>query len=133
MRAASFFLLVLPLFGQEYTIKALSRHPLTNESIITLARAGFDEGFIAERILNSRTSFTTEVDDLVALKKAGISEELIRIMLQPSLAATLIQPPHSPAATTTPQAEPAKSAEAKSCEKAWWKFSWVPGRRSTCQ
>ena len=55
--------------------------PLTNEGVIALAQAGFDELFLAERIATGRVRFDISVEGLVALKKAGITEDLIRRMV----------------------------------------------------
>lgn len=55
--------------------------PLTNEGVIALARAGFDELFVAERIAGGRVRFDISVEGLVALKKAGVTEDLIRRMV----------------------------------------------------
>lgn len=72
--------LIVPAWAEEPSETPMARHILTNESIVTLAKAGFDELFIVERIRTSRTHFDTSVDGLVALKKAGITEDLIRVM-----------------------------------------------------
>ena len=109
-----------PGFGQEYTTTLLSRHLLTNEGIIQLAKAGFDELFIIERIKTSRTRFDTSVEGLVALKQAALSEDLIRTM---ALEDRRVYP--------TPLASaPAASAQASTApvqvmvEKHWWGFRW---------
>jgi len=103
--------------AQDYTVTALSRHVLTNDSVIALAKAGFDELFIIERIRTSRTHFDTSVDGLVALKQAGISEDVIRIVAQQDIR-------NYP---TPLQAAPAGSVEADRVrvEKHWWGFRWV--------
>ena len=107
-------------FGQEYTTTLLSRHVLTNEGVIQLAKAGFDELFIIERIKTSRTRFDTSVEGLVALKQAALSEDLIRTM---ALEDRRVYP--------TPLASaPAASAQASTApvqvmvEKHWWGFRW---------
>jgi hypothetical protein len=69
---------------------------MNNESIVTLAKAGFDELFILQLIRNSRTNFDTSLESLVAMKKAGVTEELIRLMAMP------------PAATEAPKTPPQK-------------------------
>ena len=73
-------LLALPVLAQDLAVTALSRHILTNESVVTLAKAGFDELFIAERIKTSRTRFDMSVQGLVSLKEAGVTEDLIDVM-----------------------------------------------------
>ena len=119
MRGMLLFLLaVLPAAAQDFTVAALSRHTLTNESVITLARAGFDELFIFERIVHSRTRFDTSVEGMVALKQAGVSEDLIRIM-----AARDVRP--IPLATDTPAPAAAPAGNSVIVSKHWWGFHWV--------
>src|ERR1700722_17933646 len=80
-------LAILPATAQ------LAHQPLNNESVVTLAKAGFDELFILQLIRSSRTNFDTSVEGLVAMKKAGVSEELIRLMAMPPAAT---EPPKTP-------------------------------------
>lgn len=67
---------------------------LTNRGVVTLAAAGFNEGFLIELILNSRTQFDTGVTGLASLAKQGINERIIRVML------------NSPGAVATPAPNP---------------------------
>ena len=90
-------LIVLPAAAQPFTAAALAHQPLTNENIVTLAKAGFDELFILQLIRSSRTNFDTSVDGMVKLKQAGVSQELIRLMAMPQASA-----PAAPAATIPP-------------------------------
>src|SRR5580704_13107951 len=92
---------ILPAMAQQFTIAQLAHQPLTNDNIVTLAKAGFDELFLLQLIRSSRTNFDTSVQGLVVLKQAGVSEDLIRLMAMPQSS-----PPAAPAATTTP-AKPA--------------------------
>jgi hypothetical protein len=87
--------LMLRAAAQPFTVDQLAHQPLTNENVVTLAKAGFDELFILQLIRNSRTNFDTSVDGLVALKKTGISEDLIRMMAMPQTV-----PAPAPAAPT---------------------------------
>ena len=89
--------------AQQFTITQLKQQPLTNENIVTLAKAGFDELFILQLIRSSRTTFDTSVQGLVVLKQAGVSEDLIRQMAMPQAS-----PPAAPAGT-----EPAKAPAKK--------------------
>ncbi len=106
MRVLVAILLVLlpavvpPAAAQQYTLAQMAHQPLTNDNIVTLAKAGFDELFILQLIRSSRTNFDTSVPGLVTLKQAGLSEELIRLMAMPQAS-----PPAAPAATA-PKAEP---------------------------
>jgi len=58
-----------------------SRNTLTNRDVVVLAKAGFNEDFIIETILSSRTRFDTTVDGLAELAKQGMTERLIRVMM----------------------------------------------------
>lgn len=99
------FLAIASATAQQFTTTTLAHQPLTNENIVTLAKAGFDELFILQLVRTSRTNFDLSVEGLVGLKQAGVSEELIRLMAMP-------QPsqPAAPAAAAapTPKAAPKK-------------------------
>ena len=115
--AALLFVSLVPAVAQEYTVSVLSRHVLTNESVIALAKAGFDELFIVERIRTSRTNFDTSVEGLIALKNAGLDEDLIRVMALQDLRTR----------PTPIEAQPAgmvKTGKVR-VEKNWWGFRWV--------
>ena len=98
---------ILPAAAQQFTLAQMERQPLTNENIVTLAKAGFDELFILQLIRNSRTNFDTSVEGLVALKQAGVSKDLIRFMAMPQA--------NQPAAS--PAAAPAKAGKKASSKK----------------
>ena len=124
MRRMSLLLLLsLPAAAQDFTVASLSRHTLTNDGVVTLAKAGFDELFIFERIVHSRTRFDTTVEGMVALKQAGVSEDLIRVM-----AARDVRPfpiPGDPASTPLPPAPARPAASRVVVDKHWWGFHWV--------
>jgi len=104
MRFLCAVLLTSTAFAQQFTTEPLKQQPLTNESVVTLAKAGFDELFILQLIHSSRTNFDTSVQGLVVLKQAGVSEDLIRLMAMPQSS-----PPAAPAATAAaPAKAPAK-------------------------
>ena len=89
--------------AQQFTVAQMAHQPLTNDSVVTLAKAGFDELFLLQLIRNSRTNFDTSVEGLVSLKKAGVSEDLIRLMAMPQAS-----PPAAPAAAEAPKVSPKK-------------------------
>ena len=121
MRGMLLFLLaVLPAAAQDFTVAALSRHTLTNDSVITLARSGFDELFIFERIVHSRTRFDTSVEGMVALKQAGVSEDLIRIMAERD-----VRPIPLATDTPAPTLAAAPAGNTVIVSKHWWGFHWV--------
>ena len=120
-----FLFLILPVLAQEFAVTALSQHILTNDGVITLAKAGFDELFIVERIRTSRTRFDMSVEGMVSLKGAGVTEDLIDLMAlqdrrnrQAALAA---------AEASQNEAVPAGAVQPTRVMvvKHWWGFRWV--------
>jgi len=95
--------IVPPAAAQQFTLAQMAHQPLTNENVVTLAKAGFDELFILQLIRTSRTNFDTSVTGLVGLKQAGVSEELIRLMAMPQASQ-----PAAPAATAPAKVAPKK-------------------------
>jgi hypothetical protein len=66
-----------------------SQKPLTNDDIVTMVQAGLPPAVVIEKIKSSPTAFDTSTDALVSLKKAGISGDIIRIMVNPSAVETM--------------------------------------------
>lgn len=58
------------------------RETLTNESVISLAKAGFKERTIITLIRTSRTNFDISTAKLVELKKRSVSERVISEMIE---------------------------------------------------
>jgi hypothetical protein len=58
------------------------REVLSNDSIISLTKAGFKESTIITLIRNSPVSFDITTAKLVQLKKSGVSEKVITTMLE---------------------------------------------------
>jgi len=117
-----FFMALWPAVAQEPAAPPLSRHMLTNDSVIMLAKAGFDELFIVERIHTSRTRFDTSVEGLIALKQAGVTEDLIRAMALQDLHNYPTPVEAAPAGAV----QPAKPTPAKlTIGKHWWGYRWT--------
>jgi len=71
-----FFCLGSPTLGQQ------SKHtPLTNESIMGLVKIGFSDETILSMVEHEPGNYSLQTADLIALKKAGVSENVIRAML----------------------------------------------------
>jgi hypothetical protein len=90
------FFLVFAFAGQPPT-----REPnLTIEEVVKLARAGFSEDVIITKIKKNAKAFDLSADELLDLKKAGLSDNLIKFLLDPSQPYTPAPPPSpgSPAA-----------------------------------
>jgi hypothetical protein len=75
---------------------------ITNDSVITLANAGFNELFIFEWIHASRTRFDTTLEGLVALRRAGVGEDLIRVMAAHDVRAYSVAVEAAPAGSVEP-------------------------------
>jgi len=54
---------------------------LTNADVIKLKDAGFSDELIIDKITNTPSAFNLELDDLVALRRAGISDGVIQAMM----------------------------------------------------
>lgn len=84
---------LVPLFLAFFLIistgQAIAQNPdlgqreiLTNESIISLSKAGFKERTIITLIRTSQTAFDISTSKLVELKKRGVSERIISEMVE---------------------------------------------------
>lgn len=87
---------------------------LSNETIILLTKAGLSSDLIARKIKDSSGRYDTTAQALIELKKAGVAEEIIRLMLDDKDAAIAKNPSASiganqtapPILTTQPIAAP---------------------------
>jgi hypothetical protein len=59
---------------------------LTNKDVVGMFQASLPESLILEKIRASKKNFNTSVEGLVDLKKAGVSDNLIREMINPGSA-----------------------------------------------
>lgn len=65
-----------------HAANAASAKPMTNKDVIKLTKLGFDGNVIKSKIDQAaRVNFQLEVDDLVSLKHAGVSQDVISSML----------------------------------------------------
>jgi hypothetical protein len=55
---------------------------MTNEEVISLAKAGLNETLIINKIKTSKSSFDLSTDNLIKLKQAGISDNVVTAMLE---------------------------------------------------
>jgi hypothetical protein len=58
--------------------------PLTNDTVIVMTKAGLSQDVIISSINSHESSFKTEPDDLIALKRAGVADKVIAAMLAKS-------------------------------------------------
>jgi hypothetical protein len=78
---------------------------MTNQDVIKLVKAKIAEDLIVAKIKQSKTRFDVSVDGLVALKEAGVSDNLIAVMMNPTA-------PSAPPSSAPPPAAPARAAAA---------------------
>ena len=61
---------------------ALPRHILTNDGLLVLARAGLGDGLLVDLVKHKRTQFDTSADALAQLARHGLSESVIRAVVE---------------------------------------------------
>ncbi len=81
----SLFMKKLPIyFACLLLLVSASWATLTNESVVKMIQAGLEEDTIVSVIEKDESNFDLSVDGLIALKEAGVSENLIQVMLDAS-------------------------------------------------
>src|ERR1700746_3015925 len=60
---------------------ALPTHPLTNQDVVRMVKAGFGDSTIVKMIESHGAAFDLSVDGLLKLKEAGVSQGVIDKML----------------------------------------------------
>jgi hypothetical protein len=63
-------------------LRAPQTNLITNEGLVTLARAGYDEDFLIDLMRIKRCRFDTSVEGLAYLAGQGISERLVKAALR---------------------------------------------------
>lgn len=76
------FVISLLVVGELYAQDSRPREILTNDSIVSLTKAGFKERTIVTLIRSSPTAFDITTLKLVELKKRGVSERIISEMIE---------------------------------------------------
>ena len=61
--------------------QAVHKNLLTNQGVVTLARAGYSEGFIIDTIYQKQTQFDVSAEGLACLANEGLSERVIRTIV----------------------------------------------------
>ena len=84
------------------TVLALCQEVLTNESVLKMAKAGLSETVILTMISQQPGKYSTKLDDLIALKQAGVGDKIVAAMAAKGTGAA---PAAAAAATTAPAAE----------------------------
>lgn len=108
-----FVLLLLALLLTAPALPAGAQQPptpgrsLTVEEVVKLAQGGFADDLIITKIRKNGKAFDLSTDELIELKKAGVSDQVVKYLLDPSLPYTEPPPPAAPAAAV---AEPEKAS-----------------------
>jgi hypothetical protein len=87
---------------------------LTNEDVLRLIDGGLGEEVIIAKIQRSRTGFRVRTDDLIQLKKAGVSDRILTAMIG---AATHVAPRREPQDSPRDVGEPEHPREAGALER----------------
>ena len=70
---------------------------LTVEEVVKLFQAGFSEDLIITRIKKNGKAFDLNTDEMLELKKLGVSDNVIKYLLDPAQPYTPPPPPAPPA------------------------------------
>ena len=81
---------------------------LTNDSIVKLVKAGLSDAVIISMVNTQSGKYSLSADDVIALKTAGVSEDVISAMLKQSSSAA---PPSAAAASESSQGKAAAKPE----------------------
>jgi hypothetical protein len=100
-------ILFLAVTGVCRAENTLHRSVLSNHDVVILAKAGFDEEFLVNLIVSSRTHFDTSPDALAALAEQGVTQRIVEVMMNPGIAGT---PAGAPAPAATAVAKPVRSS-----------------------
>jgi hypothetical protein len=94
---------------------------LTNESVVKMVKAQLADDLIVSTIKSQLCLFKLGVDDLVALKQAGVSDKVIAAMAEKSNAGTSAAAPEqpAPAESNPPAAAPASPQTLHSVRKVF--------------
>ena len=111
---------LLPLQGAQANTPVL-----TVEDVVKLSQSGFPEELIITKIKKNGKAFDLSAEELLDIKKAGVSDSVIRFLLDPSLAYTPPAPPPTPPAPSIPS--PAAPAKQYPPDTFASRVPWEPG------
>jgi hypothetical protein len=100
-------LLAVP-FSLGYAQPAPSGAPLSVEDIVKLSKEGISEDVLVAKIKKNGKAFDLSADELVELKKLGVTDSVIKVLLDPSqpyVPPPRPEPPPAPAPKPSPPAK----------------------------
>lgn len=83
---------------------------LTIEDVVSLSKAGMSDDVIISKVKRNGKPFDLNVDEIGALKSIGISEKVIKYLMDPSEPYSAAPPPAPPAPAAAPPAPVVKAA-----------------------
>lgn len=89
-------------------VLAPAQEALTNEGVVKLVKAGLSEELVVNAIQQQASSFVLGANELVMLKESGVSERIIKAMMDKAKGAV---PASSPAQPGTPAGQAAPAAK----------------------
>ena len=89
------------------TSLALSQEALTNDGILKMVKAGMSESLIVSMVGQQPGKYSTKVDDLIALKQAGVSDKIVSAMAAKAAGGPIAAAPATSAAGAAGTAGPA--------------------------
>src|SRR4051794_9134974 len=82
--------------------------PFTIEDVVKLCKAGLTDELVITKIKKNNKAFDLSPDELIELRKSGVSDAVIKYLLDP--AQPYAPPPPAPAPATAPPAAPPTGA-----------------------
>jgi hypothetical protein len=95
---------VLTLNGQEPP--KIVPGSLTLEEVVRLANAGISEELVVARVKRNAKAFDLNSDEILELKKSGVTETVIKFLLDPTAPYAPPPPPSNPPAAAAPAVSP---------------------------
>ncbi len=81
MRSQKMCVLAVLVVAAVGLVCAQTKKPLTNENVLRMVKAGFEQSMIVKAIEANDTDFDVSVEALMDLKNAGVSQPIIEAML----------------------------------------------------
>ncbi|OHB37195.1 MAG: hypothetical protein A2099_04340 [Planctomycetes bacterium GWF2_39_10] len=78
------------------TFKSMATEIIANETIVTMVKAGLGEELIISKIQASQSQFDVSTETILKLKKEGVSERIIKAMLDAPMKANISDDKASP-------------------------------------
>jgi len=80
-KIVAFAIIIISLILPSYVF---AQETLTNETIVTLVKAGLGEELIISKIKTSQNQFDVSTDGILKLKKEGVNEKIMKAMIEAS-------------------------------------------------